>query len=147
MSRSNLQRRGFTLIELLVSIAILGMVFGSSFYAISTFLRTEGGINKKLGQIQSVKFVMARIIKEVKGAKGINAASSDSKLILNYEGFSISYDYANGKVRRRKGGGSSYLTEEGKISGLKFDYPKAKLVEILINTDNQDFESKAFVRN
>ncbi len=158
MNKSNLSNKGFTLkfkkytsgftlIELLISIAIIGVLIGASFYVLSSFWRAESGIKKILDQNQSVRFVMERIINEARRAEDISSSSISSKLILEYDGFSISYDYANKKVRRRKGGGSSYLTEENKISGLEFYYPVPKLVKISINTINSSFESQAFVRN
>lgn len=147
MERTNLKRQGFTLIELLVSIAILGMLFGTSFFVFSAFLRSESFINKRLDQVQSVRFVMNKILGEIRGANSINGASSDSKLILDYDGFSVSYDYANGKVRRKKGGGSSYLTEPGRILNLKFEYPAPKVAKVILRTDNLTFESQVLVRN
>ena len=147
MRRINSNRAGFTLLELLISIAILGMLFGASFFVFSGFLRSETLINTRLDQVQSTRFAMSRILDEIRGAGSINGASSDSKLILDYDGFSVSYDYANGKVRRRKGGGSSYLTEPGKISSLGFEYPAPKLVKVILETSNLTFESQALVRN
>jgi|GEM_PF-1537056 len=145
--KSNINTSGFTLVELLITMAVLGMLFGAGFYFTSIFFRTESIVHKTLGANQCVRFVMGKIASEIREAKTLSPASSPSLLILDYDGFTIRYDYANKKVRRRKGGGSSYLTETGDVSGLIFGYPSTKLVHIRIILENSSFESMAAVRN
>ena len=140
-------KKGFTLIEVLISMALAMIVLGSAFFATSTFLRTWRSGTASLEALQGGRIVLQRITDEVRNSRKIDPSSNTSKLILNYEGYNIAYDLKDGKVRREKGGGSAYLTEEGIVTSLNFSYPSQKLVEIKIFIEKKEFATKAFVRN
>ena len=127
--------------------ALAFVVLGSAFFATSTFLRTWRSGTASLEALQGGRIVLQRMTDEVRNAKRIDPSSNTSKLILNYDGYNIAYDLKDGKVRREKGGGSSYLTEEGSVNSLNFSYPSQKLVEIKIFIGKKEFATKAFVRN
>ena len=142
-----MNKKAFTLIELLVAITVLSTILCSGFCLLSAFWRTENKIVSTLDKNQSVRFVMDKIISETRNSVSFDPLSTQSELILVYDEYLIKYDYKNGKVRRRKGGGSSYLTEVGRISSVKFEYPSAKIVKILLQTDKTSFESFSYIRN
>ena len=140
-------KKGFTLIELIISMALAFIVFGSAFFATSTFLRTWRSGTASLEALQSGRIVLQRITDEVRNSRKIDPSSNTSQLILNYDGYNITYDLKDGKIRREKGGGSSYLTEESIVTLLNFSYPSQKLVEIKISIGKREFVTKAFVRD
>lgn len=140
-------KKGFTLIEVLISMTLAVMVLGSAFWAIGSSLRTWKSGAANLEALQGGRIVLERIMDEVRNAKRIDPSSTSQKLGLNYEDYDISYELKNGKVRRGKGGGASYLTTEGIVNSLNFLYPSSELVEIEIGVLKRKFFSKAFVRN
>jgi hypothetical protein len=123
------------------------IVLGSAFFATSTFLRTWRSDTASLEALQGGRIVLQRITDEVRNSRKIDPSSNTSQLILNYDGYNIAYDLKDWKIRREKGGGSSYLTEEGIVTSLNFSYPSQKLVEVKIGVEKKKFAAKAFVRN
>ncbi|MCX5726029.1 MAG: prepilin-type N-terminal cleavage/methylation domain-containing protein [Candidatus Saganbacteria bacterium] len=140
-------KKGFTLIEVLISMALTMIVLGSAFFATSTFLRTWRSGTASLEALQGGRIVLQRITDEVRNSRKIDPSSNPSQLISNFDGYNIAYDLKDGKIRREKGGGSSYLTEEGIVTSLNFSYPSQKLVEVKIGVEKKEFAAKAFVRN
>jgi hypothetical protein len=92
--------------------------------------------------------VMERMVAEVRSAREIMSSSDNNILLLNYFPNVIAYDFDKGKVRRRKNQNVSYLTNEGEVKGLTFDYKAPQTVQILIEVKEGVFMTgEALVRN
>ena len=140
-------KKGFTLIEVLISMTLAVLVLGSAFWAMGSSLRTWKSGAANLEALQGGRIVLERIMDEVRNARGIDPSSTSQKIVLNYEDYNITYELKNGKVRRDKGEGASYLTTEGIVNSLNFIYLSSKLVEIEMDVLKRKIFSKAFVRN
>lgn len=138
-----MNKKGFTLVELMISLTISAMLIGGVLYAFSAefalWKRIVAGSEKQ----QIANMVLTRIISDSRNANEISPSSSSSALSLKVGTESIEYSLANNKVRRKKDGYSSYLTDTGDLGALSFSYPDAKQVEIKV----EDFKAKVILRN
>lgn len=143
------RKKAFTLVEVLVAsslaVVIAGALLLSTFSILGSWSNLEGAIDS----LESARASMTRIVLDTRRSREIKPLSNESKLILDFEDRVISYDYYNGKVRRRVGSFSTYLTEKGRISFLKFGYPSQNLVkvEMGISRGKRILTTEAFVRN
>jgi Tfp pilus assembly protein PilW len=125
------RNRGFTIVEVLIASLLALAIASTLLFSLSLILKSWSNFAVKMDCLESSRISMIRIVTDVRGA-GIDPQSTALKLVLNLDDKVVSYDYKNGKVRRRVGGGSAYLTEEGRISSLRFSYPDQGLVKIEI---------------
>ncbi len=140
--------RGFTLIEILIAASIGAMFISGLVLSTLLLLRTLDRFDSRLDSLESGRISMFRMVTDARNAKGIKSSSNESVLSLDLSADTISYDHYNGKVRRRVNASSSYLTEEGRISFVRFSYPAQKLVKIEIGLDKIGIlTTECFVRN
>ena len=136
-------KRGFTLVELIVSLLIFSVLLSGIFYALSTELRFWQRVVTVAEKQQIANAVLARMIRDIRGAKEIAPGSNNNKLILKTGSEQIEYSFSAGKVKRKKNNYSSYLTTKGDIQSLAFSYPASKLVEVQLGSN----KTKAALRN
>ena len=136
------KKTAFTLVELLIAISLGTILLAVSFWALSNTVRLYGKTSKDTARLQICSMVLDRIGEDAVSAKKVSSSSTQSLLILEYPDFILRYDYNNGKVRRRKGSSSAYLTDAGDVGSLSFDY-SGKLITIKCDK----LESKAYCRN
>jgi len=141
-------RRAFTLIEVLIASSIAALIALVVAFSFGSALRAFTAQERAIDRVESARVSFIRIIYDVRRSSGILPDSNCSRLSLSLDGRTVSFDLANGKVRRRVDGSSSYLTEEGRISDLQFFYPLPNLAGIqLMTADGRVFTSEAYVRN
>lgn len=138
-----MRRHGFTLVEMIVSMTIFAMLMAGIFYAFSVEFNLWKRIVNAAEKQQIASMVLTRIIRDARSAKEILPSSSSSMLMIKIGSESIEYSLTNNKIRRKKDGYSSYLTDAGDIQALSFSYPAPKQVEIKV----EDFKTKVSLRN
>lgn len=138
-----MNKKGFTLVELIISLTISVMLIGGMLYAFGVEFKLWEKIVNISEKQQITNMVLTRIISDSRNANEISPSSSSSALSLKVGTESVEYSMANNKVRRKKDGYSSYLTDTGDLGALSFSYPDAKQVEIKV----EDFKAKVILRN
>jgi prepilin-type N-terminal cleavage/methylation domain-containing protein len=136
-------KRGFTLVELIVSFAILSMLFAAMYFALGTQIKSWQRIVSAAERQQIANAVLSRIVNDIRAAREILPASNSQTLALRIENDVIEYSLFGEKVRRKKNGYSSYLTDKEGLGALSFSYPDVYRIGIRI--DGQ--ETGASLRN
>ncbi len=131
-------KKAFTLIEILIATSLSVLIISAGFYLLSSHVRLSNKINNNVEQQQICNNIIDIITKDIQNAKNISNSSTPSRLILNYPTGIWTYEYKNGKVKRK----NRYLTDVGDVSSLIFSY-KGNLVEIKLD----DYTTKALCRN
>ncbi|NQT29796.1 MAG: type II secretion system protein [Candidatus Saganbacteria bacterium] len=138
-----MKRRAFTLVELVVALAIFSLLLGGIFYALFTELTIWNKLVAQAETQQITNAVLSKMTSDVRSASEILPASNSTTLALTVKTDEIEYSLANDKIRRKKNGHSSYLTDENDIDSLSFSYPESNFVEVGIG----NFNAGAFLRN
>lgn len=145
------KKKGFTLIELLIAVALSSVIVAVATALLISFLRSSDKLDLRLDCLQSGRISLQRIVHDIRNSLAIDPASNGDLLMLKVEGGTISYDYRSGKVRRAVNGTGSYLTEEGRVSFLKFGYLSEKLAKIEVGLGGTRsvgiLTAEAYVRN
>ena len=144
-------RRAFTLIEILIAATLSCVLLSVIFLSAMTLARSWKMVERNADSLESAMISLDRMIMDARNSNGFGPSSSGAVLVLDNSGSTTSYDLNDGKVRRRVGGGSSYLTEEGRVTHLSFSYPSARLVVLTLvarqGRGEAVFSAEAFVRN
>ncbi|MDD5383085.1 MAG: type II secretion system protein [Candidatus Margulisbacteria bacterium] len=138
-----MKKAGFTLVELMISMTILALLLGSFYYVLGAELKIWERIIGRSEEAQIASAVALRIIDDARSAQEILPASSSATLSLKIGNETIEYQLTGNKVRRKKGGYSAYLTDDGEITELTFSYPAGKIVRIKVD----DLAASVFLRN
>jgi prepilin-type N-terminal cleavage/methylation domain-containing protein len=125
-----IRSKAFTLIELLVSISLISMMCVALFYFMYSSIGLMSRSMNNERSLQLVRSVTSRISLDIKQSGGISNGSGPNKLIIGQ----ICYEFKNGKIMRTEGNDSYYMTIEGEIKGLEFNYPSSKLVKMALTT-------------
>lgn len=136
-------KKGFTLVELIISLTILSILFATMYFALGTQIRLWQGIVNAAEKQQIANAVLNRMVNDIRSAREILPASSSQVLSLRIESSLIEYSLFNEKVRRKKNGYSSYLTDKKELQMLSFSYPGFNRVEI----DLDGLKASAALRN
>ncbi len=136
-------KKGFTLVELILSLVILSMLFGTMYFALGTQLRLWQKIVSAAERQQVINAVLTRIVNDIRAAREILPGSDYQALSLKIGEDVVEYALIDQKVRRKKNGSSSYLTEREELPALSFSYPDIKRVKIEVD----GLETGAALRN
>ena len=123
-------RKAFTLIETIVAAAISLVTVSAIFIAAFSLIRSWKTVDSITDSLESARNSLTRISSDTRNSEGVGSSSTGNTLVLDCGGDVVSYDLNEGKVRRKVNSSSSYLTEAGRVSNLKFSYPSAKLVSV-----------------
>lgn len=105
-------RKGFTLIELLIGMGLAVMLFA---VMIPVALKTAGVVEKARSQSQQFDWMTGALYQmraEAGRMKIDSTASTPTQLVLADPIRPIVYDSNDGKIRRRRGGSTMYLTPD-----------------------------------
>ncbi|MFC1568090.1 type II secretion system protein J [Candidatus Margulisiibacteriota bacterium] len=138
-----MRTKGFTLVEMIVTLSIFAMLMGSVFHILDIELKLWDRLVSASEKQQVANLVLTRIVRDVRAAKEIGPASSNEELVLTIGADTIEYALVNKKVRRRKNGKTSYLTDADDLEPLSFSYPAYKIVGIKLG----DNTTRAYLRN
>jgi len=136
-------KKGFTLVELIISLVILSMLFGAAYFALGIQIRLWHKIVSAAEKQQAMNAVLTRIVNDVRAAGEILPSSDSQTLSLKLGGEAVEYALIDQKVRRKKNGTSSYLTDRGELAELSFSYPDIDRVEVEL----EGLETGAALRN
>jgi len=144
-------QKAFTLIELLIA-AIIGICLLSVIaLSVSTFLRSWSFFICRMERLEASRFAVWKIASEIRNCESLKPESNANMLVLSIDGKEVAYDCFNDKLRRRIDGYATYLTETGKISGLRFSYPSSGLVKFELSVadrwSDRLFTAEAALRN
>lgn len=129
----NKSTKAFSLIELLIAITLSSILMLGFFHAISTALALWQTQSRDTARLMDAAFVLNQISRDVFQSAAIDPSSNAGRLCLDYETYSLSYDFYQGMVRRNKDGKvASSLTNKNTILELSFDYPSSKRVVITV---------------
>ncbi|MDD5593144.1 MAG: type II secretion system protein [Candidatus Margulisbacteria bacterium] len=123
--------RGFTLVELVIALTLMAALAGSVFYSFGTGLRAWRKIAGSAQKLQIENITAERLGREIRSGS-ILSGSTSQEIFIKVGPDVVSYRLVENKIRRKKNGGSAYLTSDGEIARLSFDYPAAGLAEVSI---------------
>jgi prepilin-type N-terminal cleavage/methylation domain-containing protein len=138
-----MRTKGFTLVEMIVALSIFAMLMGSVLHILDIELKLWNRLVLISEKQQISNLVLTRVVRDVRAAREIGPASSNEELVLNIGEDTIEYALVNKKVRRRKNGRSSYLTDADDLKELSFSYPAYKIVGIKLG----DNTTRVYLRN
>jgi len=124
--------KGFSLIELLITLSLSLLLLGTFSTVFLKQVRFCQNIARESAKEQIKNFVIEKIKQDIRAAKEIIPASNNKELVLVVEDKQVAYTLASAKVRRRQASYTQYLTDVNEIKNLSFDYPKEKLVKIIL---------------
>lgn len=128
-----MRRSGFTLVELIISLSLMAVLMGGMFFAFGQGWRAWKKVVQNCERHQVEGLVAERIAREARAASEVLAGSGSAEVMLRVGPEIISYKLVEGKVRRKKGASSAYLTCEGEIQSLSFSYPSVDMIRIVLN--------------
>lgn len=126
-------RKGFTLIETVIALSLTVVILGVIFGALGAGIRSWRAIVKQNAEAQIETNLAEKLTEDIRSAATVLSGATTLEVFLKVGSDTVSYCLINGKVRRRAGGWSAYLTSEGEISRLDFNYPEPGLVRIALN--------------
>jgi len=138
--------KGFTLIELIVSIAVGTIIFAYVFNLFSTSIRAFDRASKTANNIEIAAYVIDTISKDIYQSQRTGYSSSDIRLSLMKDSDNIVYEYKEGKVSRKTGGSTSFLTMPGDVNDMRFMYPSGA-VRVQISTPFREYIFIVCMRN
>ena len=145
------KRKAFTLIELTIAAALGIMLLGVTALSLSTFLRSWNAFAGRIEPLEASRFSAWKITTEIRNCEYLSPGSNAERLVLSLDGKEIAYDHCNGKLRRSVDGHSTYLTEKGRVSAIRFSYPLPGLVRFEIalggGVAERTIAAEAAVRN
>lgn len=127
-----MKNRGFTLLELVVALSLTSLLLLSGIFMLSIYLRTYKRAGGEVENLQITQLILTRMVREIRSADRLIEKLPD-KITFKYGDFLLSYDLKDGKVRRKIGGSSAYLTDAGEVKSLSFSYPLPGLVKIKLD--------------
>lgn len=114
-------RKGFTLIEIMVALTIFFVILSSSFLLLKNAGRFWQKFSDKMASFEVVSSVSGVIIRDIWEAKFITAEAGDQRLVLiDLDDNELQFELISGRIRRKKGGSSSYLTYDEYVEQLRF---------------------------
>ncbi|MBU0687801.1 MAG: prepilin-type N-terminal cleavage/methylation domain-containing protein [Candidatus Margulisbacteria bacterium] len=117
-----MNKKGFTLIEILVSLTLFSLILSSTFLILKTPSMFWNRFVNKMAAFEVVSSVSGVIMRDIWEAINISVEEGGLRLILIDSGYSqIQYELVGGKIRRKKGGSSSYLTYDEQVDLLEFE--------------------------
>lgn len=114
-------RKGFTLIEIMVALTIFFIILSSSFLLLKNAERFWRKFADKMASFEVVSSVSGVISNDIRETKLVSVEAAGQKLVLiDIDDNEIQYELVSGRIRRRKGGSSSYLTYDEYVEQLTF---------------------------
>ena len=138
--RTSAAEHGFTLIELTITVALLVLVMGTFFEALSSSQRSEAFITDRTQTLDTLQTTMARITKDTRQATAINSSSSASSLDMQtyYNGAAahVVYTISGSTLSRTVNSGGAVILMTNLASPSIFEYEpsitSATVVDILL---------------
>ena len=125
-------QRGFTLVELIIAMSLMTALAGGALYAFGGGLRNWRKISSRAATLQIENITAERLCRDIRGS-AIMTSSTSEEISLKIGADVISYKLESGKVRKKKGSSSAYLTSENEIKKLAFSYPSANLACVTLD--------------
>lgn len=125
-------KKGFTLVEMIVALTLMTALVGGLLYSFGSGLRNWRKIGNQASSLQIKNIIAERLCNEIRGSAIINSSTSE-EIVLKIGPDVVSYKLESGKVRRKKGTSTAYLTSENEIKTLLFSYPDETLAGVIID--------------
>lgn len=132
-----MKHKGFTLVELIISLNITLILVGGMLFAFGQASRSWKRVARRAERLQIENIITERICRDARGADEIMTGSGSSEIKLKLGSATVSYSLSAGKVRRKMGGSTAYLTNDNEIERLNFAYPVKNFAEV--HLDNYVF--------
>ncbi|MFA4844557.1 MAG: prepilin-type N-terminal cleavage/methylation domain-containing protein [Candidatus Margulisiibacteriota bacterium] len=126
-------KRGFTLVEAIIALSLTALIFTVIFGALGTGVRSWRLVVRKNALAQIETNLAERVTIDIRSASAVLCGSTSQEVFLQVGSENVNYRLVDGKVRRRAGSWSAYLTSEGEIGRLTFSYPEPGLIRIALN--------------
>lgn len=126
-------RRGFTLVEAIIALSLTVVIFAVIFGALGAGIRSWRLVVQKNALAQIETNLAERLTGDIRSASTVLSGATTQEVLLKVGSENVSYRLVDGKVRRRAGSWSVYLTSEGEIERLNFNYPEPGLVQVAVN--------------
>jgi competence protein ComGF len=123
--------KGYTLVEMLICLAVTMLVSTLVIGCLFGVNRKAWSINEAIEIRQITRFIQNRLWQDIQKCDKVLPESNAGQLKLYLNGKIITYDYYNKKIRRITDGQTSYLTEDGQIDGMQYQF-NGNLIEISI---------------
>ena len=126
-------KKGFTLVEAIIALSLTALILTIIFGALGAGVRSWRLVVRKNTLAQIETNVAERLTEDIRSASAILSGTTSKEVFLKVGSDTVSYCLVGGKVRRRAGSWSAYLTSEGEIDRLSFNCPGPGLVQIGLN--------------
>jgi len=136
-------KKGFTLVEMLISLSLMTLIVGVIIFSFGQSWKLWKTIAAKADKEQIEGIISQRIASDIRSADEILSTSSSQEINLRSGTELTSFKLEAGKIRRKRGASVAYLTSDGEIASLSFEYFNPQKVRAWV--DNSSFE--VFGRN
>ena len=138
-----MRNKGFTLIEILVVLTLFFIVLSSTFLLLQSTSRFWQKFCDKMASFEVVTSVSNVISNDIREAKLVSAEAAGQRLVLiDIDNNSIQYELISGRIRRRKGGSSSYLTYDEYVDQLFFSNSGEGMISFEVWTSSVEVFSR-----
>jgi prepilin-type N-terminal cleavage/methylation domain-containing protein len=131
-----MNRKAFSLIELLIVMCLLAMVLSSSLFFWGTHLKTYRHLQDKLAKEQITERISGLISKDIKNCLQYKLILP-SEITLRLKSGWITYGIKDGKVKRKSGVRTDYLSMPGEVPNIGFKTLNQRLIELNLGKASQ----------
>jgi type II secretory pathway pseudopilin PulG len=126
------QRHGFTLVELMIASTLTMVLLAGALFGLGQLLRSWRLAISQIENSQLEMIISERLSRDLRAAAVIMPGSGSQEVKLKIDNTIVIYAWEDQKVKYQQGSYTAFLTDQGDIKLLSFNYPAQATIGLTV---------------